>query len=534
MVNRNGLSPLTIDHFLFTSFRVILISSVRFLSRPSLKKHPFVPARIKRWSFGPRGSLEPKEIQAMRKIAAIPLLFSLLFGTILYAQAQTRPRRVGRSSSQQQQQPAAQPEPDEQQAPETPAPQKRPVLQTGTTVSSSNRQPAQQSSSKSQTPSPNEPEEVDEGDVVRVDTTLVSIPVTVMDRSGRFIPNLRQQDFRIYEDGVEQQVAYFASVEKPFTVALVIDTSASTRFRLEEIQDAAFAFVNQLRPDDRVIVVSFDEDIRVLAQATSDRARLREAISRVHTGGGTKLYDAMDLVINRLLSREQGRKAVVLFTDGVDTNSTRASYQSNVRDAEELDALIYPVQYDTSQDVMGQGGYGGGGGGGYPSPYPYPRRRRSSGGILGDILGGVWGGGGGGGWPNGGGRRGTIIFGPGGGGTNGSSPEDYRRANSYLQDLAYKTGARVYRAESTRDLSQSFANIAEELRRQYSLGYYPKNVAQAGQRRQIRVRVNRPDLVVRARDSYIAGSQPGDTTAQRTNTQQPKPELRRFPLAGTR
>ncbi|HEY0378553.1 MAG TPA: VWA domain-containing protein [Pyrinomonadaceae bacterium] len=457
----------------------------------------------------------------MRKIAAVPLLFSLLFGTILYAQAQTRPRRVGQSSSQQQQQPAPPSEPEEQQT-QTPAPQKRPVLQTGTTVSSSNRQPAPQSSSKTQTPSPNEPEEVDENDVVRVNTTLVSIPVTVMDRSGRFIPDLRQQDFHIYEDNVEQQVAYFASVEKPFTVALVIDTSASTRFRLEEIQDAAFAFINQLRPNDRVIVVSFDEEVRVLAQATSDRARLREAISRVRTGGGTKLYDAMDLVINRLLSREQGRKAVVLFTDGVDTTSTRASYQSNVRDAEELDALIYPVQYDTSQDVIGPGG---GGGGGYP--YPYPRRRRSSGGIWGDILGGVLGGGGGGGrgggWPRG-----------GGGGTNGSSPEDYRRANSYLHDLADKTGARVYRAETTRDLSQSFANIAEELRRQYSIGYYPKNVAQAGQRRQIRVRVNRPDLIVRARDSYIVGSQPGDATAQRTNTQQPKPELRRFPLSGTR
>ena len=461
----------------------------------------------------------------MRKFASASLLLSLLLSTFLYAQAQTRPRRVGQSSSQQQQQPATQPEPEQQQQTQTSAPQKRPVLQTGTTVSSSNRQPAPQSSSKTQTPSANEPEEVDEGDVVRVNTTLVSIPVTVMDRNGRFIPNLHQQDFRIYEDGVEQQVAYFASIEKPFTVALVIDTSASTRFRMEEIQDAAMAFVNQLRQDDRVIVISFDEEVRVLAQATNDRGRLRDAIRRTRTGGGTKLYDAMDLVINRLLSREQGRKAVVLFTDGVDTTSTRANYQSNVRDAEELDALIYPVQYDTSQDVMGPGG--GGGGGGYPTRRRWPR---SSGDVWIDILGGVLGGGrgsrrgggGGGGWPG------------GGGGTNGSSPEDYRRANSYLQDLAYKTGARVYRAETTRDLSQSFANIAEELRRQYSLGYYPKNVAQAGQRRQIRVRVNRPDLVVRARDSYITGSQTGDATAQSGNTPQPKPELRRFPLNGMR
>src|SRR5215213_3486377 len=308
----------------------------------------------------------------MRKFASAALLLSLLLTTIIYSQAQTRPRRVGQSSSQPPPPPATPSEPQDEAAP-APSPRNRPVLQTGTTISSgSGRQTGPQSSSgKTSTPSPNEPEEVDEGDVVRVNTTLVSIPVTVMDRNGRFIPNLNQQDFRIYEDGVEQQVAYFASIEKPFTVALVIDTSASTRFRLDEIQDAAIAFVNQLRQDDRVIVVSFDEDVRVLSQATNDRGRLRDAIRRTRTGGGTKLYDAMDLVINRLLSREQGRKAVVLFTDGVDTTSTRANYQSNVRDAEELDALIYPVQYDTSQDVMGPGG--GGGGGGYPSPYPPTR-----------------------------------------------------------------------------------------------------------------------------------------------------------------
>ena len=105
--------------------------------------------------------------------------------------------------------------------------------------------------------------------MVRVNTTIVTLPVSVMDRNGRFIPDLRQQEFRIYEDGVEHEVAYFAAVEKPFTLALVLDTSASTRFRIDEMQDAAIAFINQLRPDDRVIVVSFDEEVRVLAEATT-------------------------------------------------------------------------------------------------------------------------------------------------------------------------------------------------------------------------------------------------------------------------
>jgi VWFA-related protein len=452
----------------------------------------------------------PKELQYMRKIASVSLLLSLLLSTMLLLQAQTRPRRVGERVGTQPESlpPASQP---------SPTTQKRPVLQTGTTTSSSNRMPTSQSPQTS-APAGSDNEEVGEGDVVRVNTTLVSIPVSVMDRNGRFIPDLRQEDFRIFEDGVEQQVAYFASVEKPFTVALVIDTSASTQFRLEEIQDAAIAFINQLRPDDHVIVVSFDEEVRVLAEATNDRYALRDAIRRTHTGGNTKLYDAVDFVINQRLNNVSGRKAVVLFTDGVDTASKHATYQSNVRDAEELDALIFPVQYDTYNDV------GGGTGGGIS--WPSSRRTsRSSTGILIDILGGIMGGGGGGGYGRGG--RG------GGGGPGGTGRDEYMRADAYLNDLAYKTGAHVFRADTTSDLSHSFAQIAEELRRQYSLGYYPKAQAQAGQRKQIKVRVMRPDLVVRARDSYITGSSQGAATAQ-SNTQQPKPELRKRQLAGTR
>ncbi|HUQ31036.1 MAG TPA: VWA domain-containing protein [Pyrinomonadaceae bacterium] len=457
----------------------------------------------------------------MRKTATVSLLLSLLLFPVLSLQAQTRQRRVGQVSPGTAQPESPQPEP-------APSNRKRPVLQTGTTISNGNRTPSQQQSS-AQTQTSDDPEEVGENDVVRVDTTLVTIPVSVMDRNGRFIPDLRQQEFRIYEDGVEHEVAYFAAVEKPFTLALVLDTSASTRFHMEEIQDAAIAFINQLRPDDRVLIVSFDEEVRVLAEATNNRNVLRDAIRRTRTGGNTKLYDAVDLVINQRLNREQGRKAVVLFTDGVDTASTHASYQSNVRDAEELDALIYPVQYDTYNDTGGGWGGGGGGGGNGGGNWPSQKRKpRSATGILIDILGDVLSGNNGGG---GGGNNGPVIF--GGGNPNGS-PDDYRRANSYLNDLAYKTGARVFRADNTRDLEQSFANIAEELRRQYSLGYYPKATAQAGTRRQIRVRVMRPNLVVRARDSYITGSQPSGATTAQGNTQQSKPELRKRQLAESR
>src|ERR1700694_2361379 len=168
------------------------------------------------------------------------------------------------------------------------------------------------------------PEDVGEGDVVRVETTLISIPVSVMDRDGKYIPDLRKEDFRVWEDGAEQQVAYFASTEKPFTVVLMIDTSGSTRFKLQEIQNAAIAFVEQLRADDRVMIVSFSDKIRVLAQPTNDRYALRNAIRQTEPGSGTRLYDAVDQVINQQFNRIEGRKAIVLFTDGVDTTSNRA------------------------------------------------------------------------------------------------------------------------------------------------------------------------------------------------------------------
>jgi Ca-activated chloride channel homolog len=345
----------------------------------------------------------------------------------------------------------------------------------------------------------NGPEEVEAGDVIRVDTTLVTLPVSVTDRNGRYIPNLSKENFRLWDDGVEQQVAFFASVDKPFSLVLMIDTSGSTRFKIEEIQDAAITFVNQLRPDDQVMVVSFDDDVRMLSEFTSDRGRLRDAIRRTRTGDGTRLYDAVDMVINQRLNRVSGRKAVVLFTDGVDTTSRRASYESNIRDAEEVDALIYPVQYDTYSDVNSGG-----------SGWPGTRRPSSPVDILAQILGGM------------GSRR---IGRSGRGGGMGSSRNDYEEANRYLRDLAERTGARQFQADSTSNLGYAFGNIAEELRRQYSLGFYPKNPPQQGQRRQIQVRVNQPNLAVRARDSYIFNGQAGPS--QDSTAQKPAPVLRR-------
>ena len=397
----------------------------------------------------------------MKKLFIFLSLLSLLSTSISVGFGQGRPRRVG------------QPRTDQQiDTPPTtaPAPPTRPPVLGGANHPN-NRQPEPQ-----QEQQPTGPEEVDAGDIIRVNTTLVTIPVSVMDRDGRYIPNLQKEEFRIWEDGVEQEVAFFQSVDKPFSVVLMLDTSPSTQFRLEDIQDSAIDFINQLRADDKVMVVSFHGSIKILSEFTTDRSRLRNAIYRAKTGGGTRLYDAVDMVINQQLSRVSGRKAIVLFTDGVDTTSERADYQSTIMDAQELDALIYPVQYDTSGDM---------------NSVNLPPAD-----IFGQILGGIFGGG----------RRRA----------RGTSRGEYEIANQYLLELANSTGGREYRADTLRNMSYAFANVAEELRRQYSIGYYPKRSPQAGQRRYIKVRARQPNLAVRARDSYIFNPSTGAAVVDNT------------------
>ena len=465
----------------------------------------------------------------MKRFALLILLCFCVDTLAQTSPAQTRPRRVGPSAPVKQ--PTTPPQSTSSQqsdnSTQTTRPSRPPVL------GGANRDPNEQKPAASQQKDAG-PEEIGEGDIVRVETTLVSIPVSVMDRDGKYIPDLRKEDFRVWEDGVEQQVAYFASTEKPFTVALVIDTSGSTKYKLDEIQNAAITFVNQLRPEDRVMVISFSDKIKVLSQPTNDRSALREAIHRVDAGSGTRLYDAVDAVINQYFNRIEGRKALVLFTDGVDTTSRQATYESTVRDAEELDALIYPVEYDTMDDMgVWRGGRRGGGGG-----YPGGGGGQSSGNVVIDILGAILGGGGnnngsypggGGGYPGGGGRRRNRGGWPGGNSGSGTSPEEYELGDRYLHDLARVSGARLYNAEQ-QNLDAAFRSVAEELRRQYSLGYYPKNKPNAGERRGIKVRVTRPELVVRTRDSYVF--QPGANNAAQTNSQ-PKPPVLKKELRGT-
>ena len=303
-------------------------------------------------------------------------------------------------------------------------------------------------------------------EVIKVETNLVTIPVSVSDRNGFYIPNLNKQNFKVFENGVEQEITYFGTSEQPFTVVLLIDVSPSTSYKIEEIQAAAAAFVQQLNPNDQVMVIEFDSSVHVLTEITGDRDKINKAIRKTGFGDGTSLYEAVDFSLRKRLNKIEGRKAIVLFTDGVDTSSVRANFEGTVRDAEESDALIFPIYYNTFLNNIGIGG------GGVMSSPP----------TLG-LPGGI------------GGRQSTA----------GVSAE-YTRGRAYLTELAAATGGKVFRAESTPGgLTNAFESIAEELRRQYSIGYYPSESGESGERRQIRVRVDRPKLIIRARDSYIVG-----------------------------
>lgn len=327
------------------------------------------------------------------------------------------------------------------------------------------------------------PEEVDENDVVRVDTSLVTVPVSVLDRQGRFVANLQKDDFRVFENGVEQALAYFEPADKPFTVALVLDTSASTHFHLDEIKGAAITFAKQLRPQDRVLVVSFSDEVLLLTEATNDLNMVQTVIEEnVYTGSSTRLYDAVDLTIKERLNKIKGRKAIVLFTDGVDTSSQLATYYDTLREVEELDALIYPIQYDTTEYRQAMQNAGGG---------TVTITTRTTG-IFGNTS--------------------TQTYNVPGSGVSlpGTSKADYDKADRYLHALADKTGGRLYQANDTKQLGDAFSRIAEELRRQYSLGYYPKaENAVPTDRREIKVKVRQPNLAVKARESYSKSSSRG-------------------------
>ena len=301
----------------------------------------------------------------------------------------------------------------------------------------------------------------DDRDVIRVATNLVTIPVRLLTSDGKPVPHVRQSEFKIYENGVEQEVAYFSDEEQPFTVALVLDMSYSSVFKLDDIQSAARIFTFKLRPDDRVTVVSFDEKSHVLCEPTNDRRIMQLAIDGSRIASGTSLYDTLDDVFTKL-SSAGGRKAIVLLSDGVDTSSSRADAAEVANRFSGEDVIVYPIQYNTYTDVQ--------------------KSREKDAEIRFDEDD----------------RRYVVKSEP----KKGERAQDYETARTFLRSIAEEAGGRVYNVSSTTNLNDAFSQIAEELRRIYSIGYYPQEDRKSGAVYDIKVRVYRPNLRITARNHY--------------------------------
>jgi len=306
-------------------------------------------------------------------------------------------------------------------------------------------------------------EEINQDDVIKVTTNLVTSNALVIGRDRKFIPTLRREDFRVFEDGVEQQIASFAPVDRPFDVALVIDNSRSTAFELRYIKQAAIAFVTKMRPNDRAAIIAVSDNPGASIILTNDRQSLIQSIEKIRLAGATRLYDAVDFALNQTLVSAQGRKAVILLTDGVDTGSRKATYENNLSDIVSSGVQMYAVQFSTSEAAFNQAS----------------RIRRAP--------------------PEG----------------SGFSRVDYQTADAYLHQVAELTGTTLFPAASLSDLDAAVANISEELHNEYTIGFYPRSAGKPGEVRRLEVRVNQPWLNVRARTTYSFG---GDIAVTKWNT----------------
>ena len=335
-----------------------------------------------------------------------------------------------------------------------------------------------------------------------VDVDLVNVNVVVTDANGRYLTYLTKENFRIYEDRVEQQITHFSPVDTPFAVGLLLDTSNSTINRLEQIQAEAVRFIDQIHADDEVLVISFDDDVHLDSDFTRSKLATERAIRGTRTGGSTQLHEAVYLALQQKLRPRRERKAMVLFTDGVDTASPTSTKGETIELAKEADTLIYPIFFDTRYDR------------GRLSRNPRPPSRRGGGAI------GVPTGGGQVGLPAPGSRVGFSVpprrptsrrlppptrgprF-PTGVGL-GRSDAEFDQGREYLQQLAEVTGGTLYVSEGLRNLGDAFREIAAELSSQYSLAYSPTNRKKDGTFRRIRIETNLPDVIVRAKRGYYS------------------------------
>ena len=347
-------------------------------------------------------------------------------------------------------------------------------------------------------------DEVDEGDVVRVDTQLVSVPAVVTDSAGHPLSGLRPENFRIVEDGQPQTIANFGTTETPFEIALLLDTSGSTRDDVALIRAAANSFIAALRPGDRVGIVAFNQaqtvaqpiaTVEVLTPLTGDREALKNAIENLGASQGTPYYDALERIADNIFhdppSEEvRGRRAVVALTDGVDSSSN-SDFATAKMKLSRVGVACYFIQVNTEDFVEDR-----------------LMKDCSDDGQLALSQRQI--------------QRYREIFYPKAKADNFNSfcqmgpfermsisRELYNLARREMNDLARVSGGRSFVAATLSDARAAFAKVAEDIGTQYSLGYYPTNKARDGKYRSIKLEVRgvKDKAVIRARDGYYAPKQ---------------------------
>jgi len=309
-----------------------------------------------------------------------------------------------------------------------------------------------------QPPPPAAPQEPDtriSGQTIRIPVNLVNIIATVVTRREKLVTDLDRSEFRVFEDGSEQRIEFFArDTDLPLRIGLLLDTSNSIRERLEFEKDAAIEFLHNTlrRRKDQAFLMIFDNEPAIIQNYTDDAGLLTEAVQRQRAGGGTALYDAIIQASEKLAEAPRPpdnsavRRVIVVITDG-DDNLSSAARGAAVEAAERAGAAIYCISSSTDWVA--------------PEQYKDPQKR-----VQRKYLKG--------------------------------------EADQVLDEFASQTGGRAFFPYSVDDLGQSFQDIGEELRSQYSLAYVPPNRPADGKFRKIQVDVTRKGLVVRARKGYYA------------------------------
>lgn len=337
-----------------------------------------------------------------------------------------------------------------------------------------------------QDPQQDQKKKDDEMATIRLNTDLVVLDVSVTDRDGnRANSGLRVEDFIVYENGVRQIITSFDATEVPFNLVLLMDTSGSTSGDVELMRRAARGFLNELRPKDRVAVVQFNKEVELLKDLTADRQAVENALGLLTPGTGTSFYDAMQLTMDEVLGKVEGRKAIVALTDGVDSYGFRI-YEQILPLLEKNRVSAYFLELDTESFTAD----------GMMRDCAEPVHFEFSGKQL---------------------KKYSKEF----AGKNADSSFNvhcrlskmermqinrrlYEVARRELREMADKTAGRVYPVTELRQLDKAYSQIAAELRTQYSLAYYPKNEAHDGKWRNVKVEVKKPGFIARTRPGYRA------------------------------